>query len=352
MAVPVLSPRALNRTVLSRQLLLQRSSLSVPQALERVAGLQTQYAPSGYIGLWSRLANFKRPVLTRALESRQVVQATMMRATIHMTSAADYGLFTAGVRRYRRQWWERVQRRELAGVDMAAAAKIVRAYLASGPRKANDVAATLADAGFPRITWQSAGEYLDLIRVPPSGTWERRRADLYGLASNEVGPLPTDEDAGIAHLLTRYLAAFGPAPLSSAANWAGLPPAAVKGAAQRLTLRQFNDAEGGELVDLPRRRLAEPDAQAPVRFLPTWDATLLAHARHAHILPERFRDQIFHTTMPQSTPTFLVDGVVAGTWQYKDNAVQVHPFEPVPRRWRRAVDDEAGALQAWFRADG
>lgn len=352
MAVVVLSPRALNRTVLSRQLLLERSSLTVLRALERVAGLQTQYAPSGYIGLWSRLTGFKRSALTRALVRRQVVQATMMRATIHMTSAADYGLFTAGVRRHRRQWWERVQRRELAGVDLGAAVDIVRAELAAGPRKASDVAAALADAGFPRIAWHSVGEYLDLVRVPPSGTWERRRADLYGLADNEVGPLPTDEDAGITHLLTRYLAAFGPAPLSSAANWAGLPLAAVKAAAQRLTLRQFVDGEGGDLVDLPRRRLVEPDAEAPVRFLPTWDATLLAHARHAHILPERFREQIFNTKTPQSIPTFLVDGVVAGTWQYKDNAVQVQPFEPVPRRWRRAVDEEAGSLQAWFRADG
>ena len=349
MRAKVLSARALNRTVLSRQLLLERATLSVPRALERVAGLQTQYAPSGYIGLWSRLADFKRSTLTQALVSRSVIQATMMRATIHMASTSDYGLFTAGVRRHRREWWERVQRRELVGVDMGAAVEVVRSELAGGPRRANELAAALTDAGFPRAAWQGAGEYVDLVRVPPSGTWERRRADLYALAEQEVGALPTDEDAGIAHLLTRYLGAFGPAPLRSAANWAGLPLSAVQGPAERLSLRAFTDAEGNDLVDLPRRRRVAPDAPAPVRFLPTWDATLLVHARHAHILPEHFRERIFNTQMPQSTPTFLVDGTLAGTWRVDDDTVSVQPFEPIPRRWQRAVDEEAGALQAWFR---
>jgi hypothetical protein len=47
-----LSQRELNRAVLARQLLLERSRGTLPRALERVAGLQAQYAPSMYIGLW------------------------------------------------------------------------------------------------------------------------------------------------------------------------------------------------------------------------------------------------------------------------------------------------------------
>jgi hypothetical protein len=60
MTESVLSARELNRAVLARQLLLERSGLPVTRALERVAGLQTQYAPSGYVGLWSRLHDFER----------------------------------------------------------------------------------------------------------------------------------------------------------------------------------------------------------------------------------------------------------------------------------------------------
>jgi hypothetical protein len=72
MAERVLTQRELNRALLARQLLLERSRLSIPRALEQVAGLQTQYAPSGYVGLWSRLEGFERDDLTRALERRSV----------------------------------------------------------------------------------------------------------------------------------------------------------------------------------------------------------------------------------------------------------------------------------------
>jgi hypothetical protein len=49
-----LSPRALNRALLARQLLLERSTLPLTGVLEAMGGLQAQYAPSMYIGLWSR----------------------------------------------------------------------------------------------------------------------------------------------------------------------------------------------------------------------------------------------------------------------------------------------------------
>ena len=110
MSERVLSTRELNRALLARQLLLERSSLPLTRALERVAGLQSQYAPSAYIGLWTRLRDFRREALSQALEERRVVQGTLMRVTIHLVSARDYPLFTEGIRKSRREWWLRVQR--------------------------------------------------------------------------------------------------------------------------------------------------------------------------------------------------------------------------------------------------
>ncbi|MGH2403341.1 MAG: DNA glycosylase AlkZ-like family protein, partial [bacterium] len=93
----------------------------------------------------------------------------------------------------------------------------------------------------------------------------------------------------------------------------------------RFRLRRFRDEQGGELFDLPRAPLPGPDTPAPVRFLPTWDATLLVHARRTRILPEQYRARVFNTRTPHSVSTFLVDGQVAGTWRYEKGRVRLKP---------------------------
>jgi hypothetical protein len=89
-AAHVLTQRQLNRTLLQRQGLLERSAGPLTEVVEQMGGIQMQYAPSGYIGLWSRLRDFERPMLTQALEEKAVIQGTLMRGTIHTVSAADY----------------------------------------------------------------------------------------------------------------------------------------------------------------------------------------------------------------------------------------------------------------------
>jgi hypothetical protein len=346
----VLTTRELNRALLHRQLLLERSSLALTRAIERIGGLQTQYAPSGYIGLWSRLGDFRREDLTRALERRRVIQATLMRATIHMVSAADHALFLEGIRTVRRDWWARVTRRQAGSLDMKGAVALLRRLLADGPRRQRELVGLLEAEGFPRMAWSGAGMWLDMVRVPPSGTWDQRRADLYGLADGWVPKRRVTEAEGREHLLRRYLGAFGPAPLSDAANWAGLPVTALRRAAEGLRLRRFRDEAGGQLLDLPRAPLPDPDTRAPVRFIPTWDAILLAHARRTQVLPEALRPRVFDTKTPHSAPTFLVDGTVAGTWRYEKGRVRLEPFGRLSRGVRQELEEEGERLAA-FHAD-
>ncbi|MGH2527791.1 MAG: winged helix DNA-binding domain-containing protein [Actinomycetota bacterium] len=343
----VLSTRELNRALLSRQLLLERSNLPVTRALEQVAGLQTQYAPSAYVSLWSRLQDFRRGALTRALEQRRAVQATLMRATIHVVSARDFPLFAAAIRNGRREWWLRVQRKALEGIDMEAVAARVRKHLSDGPLRASELQALLEADGYPRIAAVSAGMWLDIVRVPPSGTWDSRRADLYGLADDWLGRSNTTEAEGLVHLVRRYLGGFGPASLGDLVSWTGLPPTTLRPVVERLRLRRLRDEQGGELLDLPRAPLPEPDTPAPVRFLPTWDATLLVHARRTQILPEPYRPRVFNTKTPHSMSTFLVDGAVAGTWRYEKGRVRLEPFDRLPGGARRELEDEAVRLAAF-----
>ncbi|MGH2526702.1 MAG: DNA glycosylase AlkZ-like family protein, partial [Actinomycetota bacterium] len=171
-------------------------------AVERVGGLQTQYAPTAYIGLWSRLERFRRDDLTRALARRTVVQGTLMRATIHVVSARDYWPFALGIRHARRKWWLRVQPGRPEARKMASAAKRLRSRLKGGPLRRAEIDELL---GKPHAG--GVGLWLDLVRVPPSGTWERRRADLYAAAEDWLGPAGVTPEEGVVHLVRRYLAA-------------------------------------------------------------------------------------------------------------------------------------------------
>jgi Winged helix DNA-binding domain len=337
----VLTQRELNRALLERQFLLSRRRERLPRALERLAGIQAQYAPSMYIGLWSRLADFERDSLTRALERRSVVQATLMRSTIHLVSAVDYWPFAAATREARWESWQRGHRRGgPAPAAVRAAARRVNRTLADGPH----TRAELVD-GIDSAVFGGASTRLNLVRIPPSGTWERRRADLYGRAEDWLGPAPPiSEQAAIDLLIRRYLRAFGPASPADVASWAGMQITPVKAALERIELRRFRDEKGGLLLDLPRAPLPAADTVAPARFLPTWDATLLVNCRRTHILPEEHRPKIFHIKKPQSENTFLVDGSVAGTWKQDGDRVRLNPFGRLQAADRNRLEAEAARL--------
>ena len=352
-----LSERELNRALLARQGLLDRFDSNVPRTLERVGGLQAQYAPSMYVGLWSRMNGLERDDLTRALERRSAIQATLMRATIHLVVRRDYWPFALAVRGARRAMWLRAMRGDVSEADMTEAAALVRDRLA-------EHGATLQRKELEQLVGKARATYVglwvDLVRVPPSGTWERRRADLFALAEGWMGPPRASEDppaappasapppAGardaIEHLVRRYLAGFGPASLADVVSYTGLPRSAIAATLEGLRLRRFRSEAGDELLDVPWAPLPDPRTPAPVRFLPTWDATLLVHARRTGVLPERHRAKIFHVRNPHSSPVFLVDGAVAGTWRYRDGRIELDPFDPLDAATRRALDDEADRL--------
>jgi hypothetical protein len=336
-----LTQRALNRALLARQLLLERVPLTIPEAIEQVGGLQTQYAPSGYVGLWTRLAAFKRADLTAALEDRRAIQATLMRITIHLVSRREYWPYAMGVRAARRTWVMRIP-----GVDRSEAAMVekagrMRAALADGPRTVKE----LGELGAGFVGTQ--GLWVDLVRVPPSGTWERRRADRLALAEDWVGPPDATEDEGLAHLVRAYLRAFGPASWRDIASWAGISVADARHGGDGLTLVGLRDEDGRPLIDLPDQPLPDPGTAAPVRFLPHWDANLLVHARRTGVLPEAMRPRVFSTKNPFSVGTYLVDGVVAGAWSLRDGRIVLDPYRGLTAGEERAVEREREALEAF-----
>ena len=333
----VLTTGQLNRALLGRQMLLSKSTAPIPRVLERMGGLQGQYAPAIYIGLWSRMAALGRHRVTAALERRLIVQGTMMRSTIHVVSAGDYWPLLVATDEARRQWFTKVYRGPYSEEDFAAASETVRRLLASGPQPRS----VLIDAVGPDL-W--AGIHVNMVRVPPSGTWDRRRADLYGLAEHWIPRPAIAEDAALEFLIRRYLGGFGPAVATDIGTWAGMHVDRILPILERMDLHRFQAEDGKELVDVKRMPLPDADVAAPVRFLHVWDAILLVHARRKAVIAEEHRPIIFNTKTPQSMPTFLVNGAVAGTWKFEASQVKLTPFDLIPKKWKRDLEEETTAL--------
>ena len=344
MAERVLTQRELNRALLARQLLLERVRQPLPRVIERIGYIQNQWAHQGYIRLWTSVEGFRRDDLTRALHRRSVIQGTLMRETIHLVPRRDYALLAAAIRRSGQEWWRRVNK---VAIDMDPFAQRADEFFRGTERTRKEVEEFLLSHDFPKQSIWGFGHWVDLIRVPPSGTWERRRAHTFALAEEWIGPVDATEDEGIEHLVRRYLAAFGPAKSDDIARWSGIPVSRLKPYLERMELRRFRDEQGKVLLDVRRAPLPDPDTHAPVRFLPTFDATLLAHARRTGILDEDYRKVIFDVRAPHGLAPFLVDGRVVGLWKHQDGRVDLEPFEPIPRKWKRELDEEAKALAAF-----
>ena len=353
-----LTLRELNRATLARQLLLRRHRFSVTQAVERVAGLQAQWPPSPYLGLWSRLDGFRPDDLVRAVARRSVVKATLMRTTLHLVSAADY-LAYAGLYRERRIAELQRQLSALGEVaDFAEDGERLAAFAADEPRTRPELLALLGRPKLkiedrrPWLVWYGLVAHAGLVNGPSSSTWRSNTAGgTFVPARTWLGDEGASGDAAAAHLVRRYLAAFGPASRPDIAQWTGLPLAVLDAGFRRLELRRFRDELGRELVDLPRAPLPSADTQSPPRFLPRWDNLLLAHDVRTRVIADERRREIIarNGDVPE---TFLVDGFVAGVWRFDRGRVHLEPFTPLPRVARRELEDEASRLEAFFRAAG
>jgi hypothetical protein len=348
----VLSLAELNRALLARQLLLRRGRLSIPRAVERLGALQAQWSPSPYVALWSRLEGFRIEQLERALARGDVVKATLMRATLHIVSRADYWAFAAALREVR---LERLGKR-FSGFDVDSCVEALLELAERGPidRQVfyDTVRGRAGQAVKPNELWPIWATLLlraELVHELPSGAYGFFRNAPLSPAPARLGRRPALPADPLAHLIRRHLAAFGPASVDDIGSWTGLQAGEFRAVLDALPLRRFRDETGRLLLDLPRAALPPGDIRAPVRFLPKWDSALLAYSppERIRILPERYRKTVIRKN-GDVLPTFLVDGFVAGSWSVERRRLKVEPFEPLPKAARAELDAEGERLLAFL----
>jgi len=313
--VPTLDRRTLNRTLLSRQLLLERVHRPPASVIEHLVGLQAQEPGDPYVALWTRIEGFDPLELSTLISERAAVRVGLMRTTLHLVTARDcltmYPLIRdVLVRTFRTTPFAK----SLDGVDLDPIVAAARAFLEERPHTPSELGARLAASWpdrDPAALAYAARYLLPLVQVPPRGLWGATGRATNTTAEAWLGTAMA-ADASLDDLVLRYLAAFGPATVADIRTWSWLT--GLRAVIERLRgrLRMYRDEGGRELFDVPDGSIADPETPAPIRFLPQYDNVFLSHEDRSRILGSGL-------TIPELTwrGGVLIDGFVSAAWRIR-----------------------------------
>jgi DNA glycosylase AlkZ-like len=353
-----LDRRTLGRALLARQRLLERADVPVPEMVEHLVGLQAQVPRDPYISLWSRLERFDPETLERLLLERAAVRMTLMRATLHLATAADAQPLRAAMQDVcERTFAASPFRRRLEGLDLAALLEAGRGLLEDRPRTIAELGTALAGR-WPdrdRQAMAYAVRYLvPLVQVTPRGLLRRseapRLATLDAWLGAPRGPRP-EPGLALDATVRRYLRAFGPATVSDIRAWSGR--ADLRGVVDRLrpSLRIYRDEAGRELLDVADGIFASGDAPAPVRLLGEYDNVFLGHADRSRVTGDLSWGMAY-----ARRGAFFVDGTLAGAWRSSEangrGVLALDAHRTLRRGDRAAVRDEAMSFARFLWPDG
>jgi hypothetical protein len=334
-----LTLRDLNRTLLARQLLLERRAMPVVRAVEAVAGIQAQDPVAPLFGLASRLEGFTAEELVAALGRRSVVRGTLMRGTVHLVSARDYLALEPAVGPLIRGLHSQYLRGRPPMPDVARRTREAMA-MAAEPVPAAALRERFGEDGWWRI--RREGRWLYAPVAGQRSGFGRSAQFVAAEAWLDGAAFASVEDS-LARLVRRGLAGFGPMTLADIAAWSGLAVATLQPVVESLRLVRRRDERDRELLDVPRAPVVRGDAPAPPRLLAAFDDTILSHADRTRVIDDDTRRTVIRGGMVDAV--VLVDGFVRGRWKVarakRSAELVVERFGAIPRAHARAVREEA-----------
>ena len=352
-----ISTRALNRALLERQMLLERHKLSALDAIERLVGLQAQVARPPFIGLWTRLHGFDRSELATALHDRRAVRVTAMRGTLHVMTTADYVAMRGAMQPMLTRGMQAVLRGRTALLQLEALEVEARKFFGKSAATFDALRDHLK-AKFPgadeRAMAYAIRTHVPLVQVPTDASWAFPAAADFALADRWLSKKVSTSATSPKALVLRYLAAFGPATPADAQAWSGLPALREVFELLRPSLVTFRDERKRELFDLPHAARPDEDTDVPVRFIPDFDNLVLSHDDRSRVMSDAHRSRVTLKNL-QVRATFLVDGLVAGTWKSERKraaaVLVIEPFASIPKRAKAALEEEGESLLAFLEPD-
>lgn len=348
-----MNSRELNRALLARQHLLGRCRHPADDLIGELGGLNAQLPDIAHLALLARAEGFAPAELDRLIEERRVVRATWWRGTLHLVRAGDY------VRQ--RRLLDRMLLRVFRGFFPAEARVLDldrvldrAAELLSGRALTRQELDVELSALQPAASRRGAAAFcarmlLPLVQVAPSGQWGESGHPRYSLAEEYLGRPLDPSGEGITDLVLGYLAAFGPASVADLQYWSGMTGLARVCQDLGDRLQTIRAEDGRTLLDIPGAATADPWADAPARLLGRYDNVIYGHAVRTRVAPEARRRAISPGAGP-APATFLVDGLVAGTWRVdtrgEEAVLTLSPFDRLPPSQRDELAVEAGRVLA------
>jgi Winged helix DNA-binding domain len=348
-----------------RQMLARETPATNPvAAARRVFGLHASDPATVYLSAWARVPGMQATDLSEALyETRTLLRHMCMRRTmftlpIELVPVAQVAcglpvgaatrrrlvkeLELAGIAADGGQWLDAAMRATMealadlgpsTGAQIAAAVPLLRTRLASGPQ---DAAVT------PRVLTLMGMEGR-LVRDRPVGTWVSS-THRWALAPS-LGDLPSERDA-VTELVRRWLAAFGPAPVTDIVWWTGLGVTKVRPALAAIGAVEVA-LDSGPGIALPDDLDLDGPIAPWVALLPSLDPTPMGWKSRDWFLGDH-AGRVFDQN-GNIGPTVWSDGRIVGGWaQHPSGAVRVELFDDIGSSAANAVAARAAELQLWL----
>lgn len=323
-----------------RQHVLRRQHLSgsaAPASLVQVArdigGLHATSPTTPYLSLFSRVTGFSRDQLDEELYvKKSLVRIRCVRSTLYILPRTAVPAAFSATKRLTGTNAERFCR--YRGVDEAEcrqASPLIIDLVKNGGKTTAEIKAALEPAtSIPALlTLMCDRGILARGRTP---NW-RSNAYTYHLFDEYLPGLILDgpgEDKAIGQLLSFYLAAFGPVAVEDIVWWTGLGRKAVTDALEELPF-SYCSVTGleGEFVML-RRELKCPGSKSDsvkptINFLPGLDPYIMGYKQRDRYVDREQYNYVFDRS-GNAAPTILVDGRIAGIWDYSVDAGPVVKF--------------------------
>jgi hypothetical protein len=355
---------------LQRQHLAERAPAArLEEVVGRMVGLHAQVMSSAELQAAARLEGLRAADVRDALwERRRLVKVWAYRQTLHLLTADDLAEFVVAARSLER--WHTPSWLRYFGLterDVGELIDTVGAVLSERPMTRADLAAAVTErirkpklreamlTGWGTFLAPAAqrghlafgpSDGRNVAFVDPSAWLGRRIAIAEDPAAADAAA-----DAALGRLIGRYLAVFPGASREMIARWWGGGRMAAVSRALALVPDPLEEVEVEGVRGLVRREdlpaLRDVSPRHEVRLLPGFDPFTNELPRRVHaVLPDPHHDRV-HRTAGWVTPTVVVDGRIAGTWEIgdgKNGTVEVQPFERLPSAAAREIKVEVGRI--------